>query len=154
MSTLTKMVLGTACFLSFFPFSLTAVLGKELPVIDGKATNPTLKREGNKEVLHWNKERTVIVGWYGPGHQGKISAAGRRFNMYEHTLAHRRLPFGTKVRLVSRDGKRAVEGIVTDRGPFVRGRDFDVSYAMAKDLGLLRKGVDSFFLEKLEEPKR
>lgn len=149
----------------FFPvplfcLGLWAVLGDGQAPAASKTVDGLRKTEGpHRAVLHpsiqgKNTPRLVTVGWYGPRHHGKFSAGGRRFNMYENTVAHRRLPFGTKVRLVSLDEKRSVEGVVTDRGPFIQGRDFDVSYAMAKELGLLRKGVDKCYLAKVVEAVR
>ena len=68
--------------------------------------------------------------------------------MYKNTLAHRTLPFGTKVRLVSLDTGKSAEGIVTDRGPYIKGRDVDISYAMARQLGFTKKGVVTLYIEK------
>ncbi len=72
--------------------------------------------------------------------------------MHKNTLAHRTLPFGTTVRLVNLDNGKAAEGVVTDRGPFIRGRDLDVSYAMAKQLGFVRKGTVALYMEKISMP--
>jgi len=93
--------------------------------------------------------RKVTAGWYGPRHHNNRTASGQRFNMHKNTLAHRTLPFGTKVRLVNPDNGKAAEGIVTDRGPYTRGRDLDVSYAMAKQLGFVRKGSVTLYIEKI-----
>jgi rare lipoprotein A len=91
----------------------------------------------------------VIASWYGPRHQNKLTANGQRFNMYKNTLAHRTLPLGTRVRLVNLENGNSAEGIVNDRGPYVKGRDVDVSYAMAKQLGFVKKGVVKLDIEKM-----
>jgi rare lipoprotein A len=91
----------------------------------------------------------VTASWYGPKHHNKLTADGQRFNMYQNTLAHRTLPFGTKVRLVNLDNGKSAEGIVNDRGPYVKDRDVDVSYGMAKQLGFVKKGVVELYLEKI-----
>ncbi len=70
--------------------------------------------------------------------------------MYKNTLAHKTLPLGTKVRLVTLDHKKSAVGVVNDRGPFTKGRDLDVSYSMAKQLGFVRKGVEKLYLSMLE----
>jgi rare lipoprotein A (peptidoglycan hydrolase) len=88
-----------------------------------------------------NPRVKVTSGWYGPSHHKNLTANGQRFNMYKNTLAHKTLPLGTKVRLVTLDNKKSVVGVVNDRGPFTKGRDLDVSYSMAKQLGFVRKGV-------------
>jgi rare lipoprotein A (peptidoglycan hydrolase) len=94
-----------------------------------------------------NRRGKVTASWYGPKHHNKLTAHGKRFNMYKNTLAHRTLPLGTKVRLVNLDNGKFAEGIVNDRGPYVQGRDVDVSYGMAKQLGFVKKGVAKLYLE-------
>ena len=88
-----------------------------------------------------NVSGEVTASWYGIGHHNKLTASGQRFNMHKNTLAHRTLPLGTKVRLVNPDNGKSAEGVVNDRGPYVKGRDVDVSYEMAKQLGFVKKGV-------------
>lgn len=63
----------------------------------------------------------------GDGYHGQITASGERFNTYAMTAAHRSLPFGTRVRVTH--GGRSVVVRINDRGPFVAGRDLDLSYA-------------------------
>lgn len=63
----------------------------------------------------------------GDGYHGRTTANGERFNAYAMTTAHRTLPFGTKLLVTS--GGRSVVVRVNDRGPFVGGRDLDLSYA-------------------------
>ena len=91
----------------------------------------------------------VTASWYGPRHHNKLTANGQRFNIYKNTLAHRTLPLGTKVRLVNLENGKSAEGIVNDRGPYIKGRDVDVSYAMAKQLGFVRKGIVKLDMEKI-----
>jgi rare lipoprotein A len=89
----------------------------------------------------------VTASWYGSQHQNKRTANGQKFHMQENTLAHRTLPLGTKVRLINPHNGKSAEGVVNDRGPYVKGRDVDVSYAMAKQLGFARKGVMKLDME-------
>jgi rare lipoprotein A len=69
--------------------------------------------------------------------------------MHKNTLAHRTLPLGTKVRLVNPKNGKSAEGVVSDRGPYIKGRDVDVSRAMAKQLGFLKKGVMKLNIEMI-----
>jgi rare lipoprotein A (peptidoglycan hydrolase) len=91
----------------------------------------------------------VTASWYGREHHNKLTASGQKFNMYKRTLAHRTLPLGTKVRLVNLDNGKSAEGVVNDRGPYVNGRDADVSYAMAKQLGFVKRGVMKLYMETM-----
>lgn len=69
-------------------------------------------------------------------------ASGKLFDMFNpRTVAHKTLPFGTRVRMVNPANGRSVVVFVADRGPYVKGRDFDLSFAAAKRLGITRAGV-------------
>ena len=65
---------------------------------------------------------------------GSLTACGQVFNMYKVSVANKSLPCGTKVQFC-RDDKCLVAR-VTDRGPFVLGRDYDLSWQAAKQLGI------------------
>jgi rare lipoprotein A len=111
---------------------------------DNGLTNPNLIRPGQKLLIYPTEARSaekVTASWYGMEHQNKITAGGLPFDANQSTVAHRTLPLGTKVRLVNPENGRAAVGRVADRGPYIRGRDLDVSLALAKKLGFVRKGV-------------
>jgi rare lipoprotein A len=91
--------------------------------------------------------REVTASWYGAEHHHKITASGQRYDMNKKTLAHKSLPLGTKVRLVNPENGKAAEGVVNDRGPYIKGRDVDISYALAKQLGFVKKGVTKLNIE-------
>lgn len=87
------------------------------------------------------------ASWYGgkDGLCGHRTASGERFNCRALTAAHRSLPFGTKVRLTNTKNGCSVIVRISDRGPFVRGRDIDVSPAAKKALcmsGLAKVKID------------
>ena len=67
------------------------------------------------------------------GYCGSRTANGERVNCSAMTAAHRRLPFGTRVRVCH---SKCVTVRINDRGPFVRGRDIDLSPAAARAIGL------------------
>src|SRR5215475_11686787 len=70
--------------------------------------------------------------------QGQKTADGERFNSEGLTAAHKTLPFGTKLR-VTYNG-RSVRVRVNDRGPFIKGRQLDLSRGAARQLGMLKTG--------------
>lgn len=74
----------------------------------------------------------------GDGYHGQTTASGERFNTYALTAAHRSLPFGTRVR-VTHGGKSVVVRI-NDRGPFIAGRELDLSYAAFTKLAPASRG--------------
>ena len=94
------------------------------------------------------------ASWYGSRFQGRKTASGEIYNMHAPTAAHLSLPFGSLVRLVyPRTGKSQIVRI-NDRGPFVEGRELDVSAHTAVRLGMQDRGVARLRIELLEVPKR
>jgi len=94
------------------------------------------------------------ASWYGPEFNGRETADGERFNAESLTAAHPTLPFGSWVRIVNpRNGKFEVARI-NDRGPYQEGREIDVSYRVARKIGLIHSGVTQVRLELLQLPTR
>ncbi len=118
-------------------------------------SQPNLIQPGQKLLIYPSpsqatpplKTGEVIASWYGAEHHKKITASGQGFDMTKNTLAHKSLPFGTKVRLVNPENGKSAEGVVNDRGPYIKGRDVDISYALAKQLGFVRKGITKLNIE-------
>ena len=71
--------------------------------------------------------KTAHVSYYGGAFHGKRTASGKPFNKNELTAAHRSLPFGTKVEFTNPKTKEKVIVTINDRGPFIKGRTFDLS---------------------------
>lgn len=87
------------------------------------------------------------IAWYGAKFAGRKTANGERFNPNAMTMAHKDLPFGTKVRVTNLANERSVVLRVNDRGPTTPGRVGDVSHAAAKQLRMVRSGVVNARLE-------
>jgi rare lipoprotein A (peptidoglycan hydrolase) len=94
-----------------------------------------------------------IVSWYGPQFDGRATASGEPFDMFSLPAAHPTLPFGSMVRLVNVKNGRSQVVRINDRGPYVEGREIDVSFLVASRLGLLDKGIDRVRIELLAEPQ-
>ncbi len=87
------------------------------------------------------KRGSMRASWYGHEFHGRRAANGRDFNANGFTAAHRSLRLGTKLQVTNpRNGKTVVVE-VTDRGPYIAGRDLDLSYAAARELGIVRAGI-------------
>ncbi|MGE5299539.1 MAG: septal ring lytic transglycosylase RlpA family protein [Acidobacteriota bacterium] len=89
----------------------------------------------------------AVASWYGPDFNGRPTSSGEIFNMYAMTCAHKEYPFGTKVRVTNVANNKTAECVVNDRGPFVEGRDIDLSYAVAKEIEMIGPGTGKVFLE-------
>ncbi|AEA34260.1 septal ring lytic transglycosylase RlpA family protein [Hippea maritima] len=82
-----------------------------------------------------------IASWYGPNFHGKRTANGEVYNMYDHTAASKTLPFNTIVRVINLNNGKSTVVRINDRGPFVKNRIIDLSYAAAKDIGMIGTGT-------------
>ena len=96
--------------------------------------------------------QTGIASWYGPGFHGKRTANGETYNQYALTAAHRSLPLGTRVIVTNIESGQAVEVRINDRGPFVKGRIIDLSFAAAKSIGVYTPGTAPVRVEVLSAP--
>ena len=81
-----------------------------------------------------------LASYYDKNYAGK-TAAGERYDGAKFTAAHRTLPFGTRVVVTDKRTKRSVTVTVNDRGPFIKGRVIDLSYAAATALHMQNRGV-------------
>jgi len=81
------------------------------------------------------------ASWYGGKFQGRRTANGEVFDTHRLTAAHRTLAFGTLVEVRNLDNERTVRVRINDRGPFVRGRVIDLSYAAARQIGMVGPGT-------------
>lgn len=100
----------------------------------------------------------VVCSWYGdtPEDQGKWigqTASGEPYDVTTMTCAHKTLPFGTRVLLVADDGS-SVTVRVNDRGPYVKGREYDLTPAAFERLGPLGKGLVRTKATILYRPKK
>ena len=85
--------------------------------------------------------RTGVASYYHASLHGHRTANGERYNHDALTAAHRSLPFGTLLRVTSAHNGRRVLVRVNDRGPFVRGRQLDLSGAAADRLRMRARGT-------------
>lgn len=88
-----------------------------------------------------------VASYYGSAFHGRKTASGEIFNKWDYTCAHKRLPFGTKLKVQNTKNKRSVIVRVNDRGPFAKGRIVDLSYAAAKKLGMIKDGTAKVRIE-------
>jgi rare lipoprotein A len=79
----------------------------------------------------------------GDGYHGQTTANGERYNAYGKSVAHKWLPFGTKLRVTNQQNGKSVIVRVNDRGPYVGGRDLDLSYGAFSSIAHPGQGVAS-----------
>jgi len=93
------------------------------------------------------------ASWYGGLFQGKATASGEDYDMYDFTAAHRDLPLGTYVRVTNLTNKRSVVVRVNDRGPVNPDRVIDLSYRAARNLDMHEHGIQKVRIEIIKEPE-
>ncbi len=97
-----------------------------------------------------NETKTSIASYYHDKFNGKRTASGDIFNNKEFTAAHRKLAFGTKVKVTNLRNGKSVIVEVNDRGPFHSSRALDLSKAAFDEIGDLRKGTMPIEYEVLD----
>ena len=107
----------------------------------GKTYKPTYVRLGQKMV--------GVSSWYGPKFHGKTTSSGERYNMHAHTAAHKTWPMNTMVKVTNLQNGKSTIVRINDRGPFVRGRIIDCSYAAGREIGLNSMGIAKVRIEVL-----
>ena len=104
-----------------------------------------LKRAQDNDII------TGKASWYGRDFHGGSTASGLDYDMYTFTAAHRTLPMGTVVRVTDQQNGKSVMVCVTDRGPFIRGRIIDLSFAAAQQIDIKNKGITRVNLEVVSD---
>ncbi|MFO8057407.1 MAG: septal ring lytic transglycosylase RlpA family protein [bacterium] len=126
---------AVAVFACLVLFSLSATCGNK--------RNPS-QADGDAQV--------GMASWYGKKFHGKKTASGERFNMFALTAAHKTLPFNSRVKVTNLSNHKSVKVRVNDRGPWAKGRIIDLSYAAAKRIDMIEKGVVKVRVEVISRP--
>ncbi|MEY4433057.1 MAG: hypothetical protein RLZZ44_1190 [Bacteroidota bacterium] len=93
-------------------------------------------------------KKSVIASYYADKFNGKRTTSGKRFSNYGYTAAHKKLPFGTKVKVTNEANGNSVIVEITDRGPFVRSKEIDLTkkafmeIAQNKRSGMMRVKIE------------
>lgn len=115
------------------------------PLANSAKLNPAAK---SQPLAVWE----CTTSWYGEDFDGRPTATGETYDMYATTAAHPTLPLGSIVRVVNKRNHRSQVVRINDRGPFIEGRELDVSYEVARRLGFEQSGTAKVRLELLEVP--
>ena len=97
--------------------------------------------ESNMTSVNFNDMGVMTASWYGPRFHGKLTANGEQYNQMALTAAHKSLPFGTILQVTNMKNGKSVIVRINDRGPFIEGRDLDLSKGTALNLGMVSRGV-------------
>ncbi len=106
-------------------------------------TKPTIRKQAGKSLPY----QVGTASWYGEYFEGKPTASGEDYDMYDMTAAHPTLPLGSYVRVTNLHNGKVVVVKVNDRGPIVPGRIIDLSYGAAQALQFEHKGLQRVRLD-------
>jgi rare lipoprotein A (peptidoglycan hydrolase) len=142
------------------PYSSVAVLGEDAePQVEvlaekvEKKAAQTEKAEGKNDLVKDQvevkvdaKNEAVVeqmgeASWYGKGFHGKKTASGEKFDQRDLTAAHPTLPLGTEATVTNLETGKSVDVEINDRGPYTKGRDIDLSWEAAKEIGMKEDGA-------------
>jgi rare lipoprotein A len=130
-----------------------------------KDTQVTLPRQvppdaqrASQTTKHPRPYEVGTASWYGSDFEGRVTASGEPYNMFDLTAAHPTLPLGTWVRVTNLHNGRRVYVRINDRGPIIPGRIIDLSYGAASALNFADKGLQRVRLDvvppKREQPQQ
>lgn len=128
---------GMACFILLMNLLIACASRRPVPV--ETRMPPSEQKIAKREVT--KGAQYGIASWYGKDFHGRPTSSGEIYDMYQLTCAHNTLPLGTTVMVTHMENGKSIELKVNDRGPFVKDRIIDVSYAAAQILGMYEKGT-------------
>lgn len=112
--------------------------------------NETIAKSGFKleaEIPKYDMSLFGKASWYGKPFHGKLTANGEIYDMNTLTAAHKTLPFDSLVKITNLNNGESVIVRINDRGPYVPGRQIDLSYAAAQQLNMVGTGVTPIQME-------
>jgi rare lipoprotein A len=128
---------------------------RTLPAIPGTLAFLPIPRQTPKELKPATKPYQVgKASWYGGLFQGKATASGEDYNMYNFTAAHRELPLGTLVKVTNLKNLKSVIVRINDRGPVTPGRIIDLSYCAARALEMHQNGLQKVKIDVVDSKPR
>jgi rare lipoprotein A len=143
-----------------FVLVLVALVGFTLVVNEEKFTEPVVTENvvsveeetitADRSLVQFVDKGSMKASWYGPGFHGRKTANGEVYDQMSFTAAHKSLKFGTLLKITNQKNNKSVVIRINDRGPYIHGRDLDLSKAAALELGMVRKGVARFKVEEIK----
>ncbi len=123
---------------------------KSEPVNNSEIANVNdIETNSNISLVEYLDKGTMKASWYGPKFHGRLTANGEVFDQMAFTAAHKNLKFGTLLRITNPKNNKSVVVRINDRGPYISGRQLDLSKAAALELEIIEKGVAKLKVEEI-----
>lgn len=141
-------IVGILALLVGFTIVKTEVSGSAQPVMN---TSSVTAKENLVETsaISYIDKGYMTASWYGPRFHGKETANGETYDQSAFTAAHKGLKFGTMLKITNPKNEKSVIVRINDRGPFIGGRQLDLSKAAAVQLGMMKRGVIKVKVDEL-----
>lgn len=120
---------------------LLAAIGFAGALYGCAVSHPQPARPARSAALPPPASTVGVASWYGPGFNGKHTASGEVYDQEDLTAASTTLPLGTLALVTNLQNRRSVQVRINDRGPFVKGREIDLSHGAARALGIVSPGT-------------
>jgi rare lipoprotein A len=143
-----------------FVLVLVALVGFTLVVNEDKITEPVVTEDvvsveeetvtADRSLVEFVDKGNMKASWYGPGFHGQKTANGEVYDQMSFTAAHKSLKFGTLLKITNLKNSKSVVVRINDRGPYIHGRDLDLSKAAALELGMVKRGVAKMKVEEIK----
>jgi len=136
-------------------FSVGGFKFSDIPTVDNIEVNTPTKSITKNLISDSSIKPTYelkgiwTASWYGPKFHGRLTANGEIYDQMSYTAAHKSIKFGTYFRITNLKNGKTVIVRINDRGPYVKGRNIDLSKASALALGMIPKGVIKVKVEEV-----
>ncbi|GBD87115.1 RlpA-like protein precursor [bacterium BMS3Abin03] len=119
------------------------------PVLNDESAPVEEQVQTNTSVVEYINLGTMRASWYGPRFHGRSTANGEIYDQMAFTAAHKSMKFGTLLRITNPRNKKSVIVRINDRGPYIPGRQIDLSKGAAEKLDIIGRGVAKLKVEKI-----
>ncbi len=140
-------MIKTAIFIIFL--SINAAF-PQIASITGSYTHEVIAKSVSKleaKIPKYDMSVTGKASWYGKPFHGRLTANGEIYDMHTLTAAHKTLPFDSLVKITNLLNGESVIVRINDRGPYIEGRQLDLSYAAAQQINMVGTGVTPIKME-------
>ncbi len=107
------------------------------------------RSSSNLLTIKYKERGTMRASWYGPRFHGRFTANGEIYDQNAMTAAHKSMKFGTILRITNPRNNKSVIVRINDRGPYIPGRQIDLSKAAAEELDVIKNGVKRLKIEEI-----
>lgn len=122
--------------------SETAILTEEFAPVQEESIIST-------SIIRYIDRGTMRASWYGPRFHGRLTANGEIYDQNAFTAAHKSMKFGTLLRITNPRTNKSLIVRINDRGPYIPGRQIDLSKAAAEELDVIGSGVKKLKIEEV-----